>query len=131
MDTGDYIAVYGALLATVLAVVQWRRDRGRFVLNSDSLHVTWPGGEATYRTVEVVNVGTRTLYLDDFGFRTKNGESVSLRSTHDEYPVKLEEGQKHKSFAIAQKHFPASIEYFWARDTSGKEYRSDSFPFKE
>lgn len=131
MQTGDILASYGAILATVLAFLQWQRDRGRFVLNPVTMQIKTFSGKTIWRIVEVVNTGTRSLYLEDFGYRLQDGRPVSLRDEHTVFPLKLDEGQKHGSMTIDERHLPAEIEVLWARDTTGKEYNSRKFPFKE
>ena len=132
ISIGNIIALYGALLSTVLAYLHWRRNRGRFAVNPDVLQVsTMNRDEVTYRMIEVVNIGIRHLYLDDFGFCINNDTIVSTRSSHDEYPMRLEEGQRHRSIAVSAEYNHEVIEYLWARDTTGKEYRSNRYPFSD
>ena len=89
-----WIGVYGAVLSTVLAILQWRRDRGKFSVKPEVLHITPPINETTivWYLIEIVNTGRRTLYLDDFGFTRVGGEDISMRDRErgTEFPLKLE-----------------------------------------
>lgn len=123
------LSAYAAVLSTLIAIVQWSRDRGRFALNPQTIHIQMWFGSATSRIVEVVNVGRRPLHLEDFGLELTNGQTVSL-CTHDtQFPLKLEEGQKHSSYALEKKYQSKVVRTLWARDTTGKEYKSTRFPF--
>jgi hypothetical protein len=123
------LSAYAAVLSTLIAIVHWSRDRGRFALNPQTLHSQMWFGSATWRIVEVVNVGRRPLHLEDFGLELTNGQTVSL-CTHDtQFPLKLEEGQKHSSYALEKKYQSKVVRALWARDTTGKEYKSTRFPF--
>ena len=61
---GWALSAYGAVLSTVLAIRYWRRDKGRFSISPEILHIQiQPPGEKTvvWRLMEIVNVGRRPL----------------------------------------------------------------------
>ena len=130
IDPGFLVAAYGAILSTVLAILHWKRDQGRFVIDAEVLHVEWWNGSAVWRMVSVVNVGRRPLYMDDFGVTLANGDNISLRDREADFPLKLDEGQRYRSMTIPDKFASADIQQIWAKDTKGKMYRSARFPFK-
>lgn len=112
MTWGSFIiGVYGAILSTVLAVLHWRRDRGKFVVNPQELRIGITGETIIWRMVEVVNGGRRPLYLEDFGITLTDEKSISLKDNHTEFPFKLDEGQKHTSFTIDAKYLPKQSRY--------------------
>ena len=64
---GWALSAYGAALSTVLAILHWRRDKGRLSVSPDVLHIKLDlGTEKTivWRLIEIVNVGRRPLYLE-------------------------------------------------------------------
>lgn len=126
------VAVYGAILSTALAILQWRRDRGRLAINPEILHIRLPDEKTiVWRLIEVVNLGRRPLYLDDFGFVRGGGELESMRNRgHDiSFPLKLDEGEKHRSMTIEDCFASRDITKLWAKDTTGRIYYSSGFPF--
>lgn len=123
------LGAYGACLSTLLAYLHWWRDHGRFSLSPEVLNIKLDNKALVWRLIEVVNSGRRPLYLDDFGFIQMDGTKVSMRSHDSEYPLKLEEGQKHRSYTIDANIHPSNIKKIWASDTTGKLYYSDDSPF--
>ena len=81
--------------------------------------------------IEIVNAGRRSLYLDDFGFVRDSGVFESMRDREREvnFPLKLEEGQKHRSMTIEDSLASHEIKKLWAKDTTGKVYYSGTLPF--
>lgn len=122
----------GAILSTALAILHWRRDKGRFAISPEILHIKLLGDKpVVWRLIEIVNAGRRSLYLDDFGFVLANGELRSMRDRDREieFPLKLEEGQKHRSMTIEANIASREIRKLWAKDTTGKIYYSGNFPY--
>ena len=100
---GWALSIYAAVLSTVLAILHWRRDRGRFSISPEVLHIKLLDEKTiVWRVIEIVNAGRRPLYLDDFGFVRARGELESMRDRErdTDFPLKLEEGQKHRSMTI-------------------------------
>jgi hypothetical protein len=131
---GWALSAYGAVLSTVLAILHWRRDKGRFSISPEILHIQiQPPGEkaAVWRLMEIVNAGRRPLYLENFGIILTSGalESMREREMETEFPLKLEEGQKHRSMTVEDKFASHEIKRLWARDTTGKMYHSGNNPF--
>jgi hypothetical protein len=130
---GWALSAYGAALSTLLAILHWRRDKGRFSVSSEILHIKLSPNEKTivWRLMEIVNAGRRPLYLEDFGILLANGtiESMRGRQSDTEFPLKLEEGQKHRSMTVEDKFPSHDIKRLWARDTTGKMYYSGNYPF--
>jgi hypothetical protein len=131
---GWALSAYGAALSTVLAILHWRRDKGRFSISPEILHIQIQlSGEkmVVWRLMEIVNTGRRPLYLDDFGIILTSGtlESMRERERETEFPLKLEEGQKHRSMTVEDKFASHEIKKLWAKDTTGKMYYSGSNPF--
>ena len=94
------MSIYGAVLSTVRAILHWRRDRGRFSVSPEVLHIKLLDEKMiVWRLIEIINAGRRPLYLDDFGFVRANGELESMRGRErdTDFPLKLEEGRKHRS----------------------------------
>ena len=126
------LSAYAAALSTLLAILHWRRDKGRFSVSPDMLHIQLPSEQVIVcRLIEVVNAGRRPLYLDDFGFVLTNGavESMRWREKETDFPLKLEEGQKHRSMTIEDEFLSHDIKRLWARDTTGKMYSSGNYPY--
>ena len=126
------LSIYGAVLSTTLAVLHWRRDRGRFSISPEVLHIKlFDEKTIVWRLIEIVNAGRRPLYLDDFGFVRDSGVFESMRDREREvnFPLKLEEGQKHRSMTIEDSLASHEIKKLWAKDTTGKVYYSGTLPF--
>lgn len=127
------LSLYGAVLSTVLAFLHWQRDKGKFSVSPEVLRINTPFEEKTivWRVIEIVNIGRRTLYLDDFGFVRESGLQESIRDLQGEtyFPLKLEEGQKHRSMTIDDRFASHDIEKLWAKDTNGRVYYSVKLPF--
>lgn len=129
---GWALGMYGAALSTVLAILHWRRDRGRFSISPEILHIELPAEKTiVWRLMEIVNAGRRPLYLDDFGIILTSGAVESMRGRENEtgFPLKLEEGQKHRSMTVEDRFGSNEIKRLWARDTTGEMYYSGSHPF--
>ena len=74
------MSIYGAVLSTVRAILHWRRDRGRFSVSPEVLHIKLLDEKMiVWRLIEIINAGRRPLYLDDFGFVRASGELESMR----------------------------------------------------
>ena len=84
-----------------------------------------------WRLIEIINAGRRPLYLDDFGFVRASGELESMRDRERDadFPLKLEEGQKHRSMTIEDRIASHDIKKLWAKDTTGRVYYSGTLPF--
>ena len=131
---GWALSAYGAVLSTVLAILHWQRDKGRFSISPEILHIRiQPPGEKTvvWRLMEIVNVGRRPLYLADYGIILTGGtiESMRERDRETEFPLRFDEGQKHRSMSVEDKFASHEIKRLWARDTTGKMYYSANDPF--
>ena len=129
---GWVLSIYGAVLSTVLAILHWRRDRGRFSISAEVLHIKlFDEKTIVWRLIEIVNAGRRPLYLEDFGFVRGSGdfESMRDRETETTFPLKLEEGQKHRSMTIEDRFASRDIQKLWARDTTGRIYYSGGLPY--
>ena len=129
---GWALSIYGAVLSTVLAILHWRRDRGRLSVSPEVLHIKLLDEKTiVWRLIEIINAGRRPLYLDDFGFVRASGELESMRDRERDadFPLKLEEGQKHRSMTIEDRIASHDIKKLWAKDTTGKVYYSGTLPF--
>lgn len=131
---GWYLSAYGAALSTLLAILHWRRDRGRFSLSPEVLHIRLNVGTEqliVWRLIEIVNSGRRPLHLEDFGIllEGEKEESMRDRETDTEYPMKLDEGQKHRSMTVEDRFPSKQIRKLWAMDTTGKKFYSGTYPF--
>jgi len=129
---GWALSAYEPALPTILAILHWRRDKGRFAVSPDVLHMEFdPDKTIVWRLVEIVNVGRRPLYLEDFGILLTSGaeESMRGRESETEYPLKLDEGQKHRSMTVEDRFPSPDIRRLWARDTTGRMYYSGGYPF--
>ena len=51
------------------------------------------------------------------------------RESNTEYPLKLEEGQKHRSMTVEDRFPSRDVKRLWARDTTGRTYSSGAYPF--
>ena len=129
---GWALSIYGAVLSTLLAILHWRRDRGRFSISPEVLYIKLLDDKTiVWRLIEIVNAGRRPLYLDDFSCVRASGELESMRKRESDthFPLKLEEGQKHRSMTIDDSFASHDIKNLWARDTTGTIYYSGAFPF--
>jgi len=90
-----------------------------------------PDKPIVWRMVEIVNVGRRPLYLEDFGILLTSGAEESMRRRESEtaYPLKLDDGQKHRSMTVEDRFPSTEIRKLWARDTAGRTYYSGGHPF--
>ena len=92
------VAVYGAVLSTLLAIREFTKDRRRVKVVCRSAFAFPPGGDETWKfiSIHVVNTGHRPIQISQAGILLSDGNSVTqLESKAGKIPLpkKLEDGE--------------------------------------
>ncbi len=131
-DATFALALYGAVVATVVAVLQWRAQRSdRAALRLRGSVWTLPGDSEPTTQVRIANVGRRVIEFDQFGVEKKSGELVEL--WHIAVDRRLEEAQSvATSPAEIDEMFDPhkTVRTVYVRDTTGRIWKMPRGEFK-
>ena len=141
MDTLDYVAIYGAAVATGILIwngIAVYRDRTSikvkvaFVFLHNAI-----GYDPNKRHIGLtaMNKGRRPVTLSGAGLRLSNRIDLGYLPHTGDFPRPLNEGESHdiflnedmlkESLRNERKHTPrVSIEFAWFRDQTGRLYKS-------
>jgi hypothetical protein len=129
-DPSFLVGAWGAVIATVLAVLRWRdyrRDRGYLKLRGS---VESRGGYPC-ALLDVTNHGRRPVYLHDLGIKQKGGKRTSagsnLRPPHrlDEYQsVTIEVG-------VSAFDDDAEATSLYVQDSTGRQWNLSTREFRK
>lgn len=131
-DLTTIIAIYGAALATVgigLHLRAYIEDRPRFVVEANH-HVLYTSEEGAHKLgIKVTNKGrANTLEACGFKIATRSDENM-LTVMDPTLPKRLAKDESFTSFADPSEMKVDTILFAWARDASGRVYRSKKKPF--
>jgi hypothetical protein len=146
MSIGDWVATYGAVLATITAVwTVWRemRDRHRFQMHLGVVEIR--GLDEPTEIDEsvlggsVTNVGTRTAYVKSLGPLLKSGRMlftlfdprIPNHYLMPQLPCELAPGQSCDFRLPLNQVTSADVEAFVAYDSHNKEWRAPDKLFRE
>lgn len=133
MDLTLGLAIYGAILSTVMAmlkVAEHLRERPRLIFRVKRLfhplHGFLGGPTSTTIATEIVKKGKGPLTIAEVGLQLASGERLSLEDTA--LPRELGEGQLHKVTHTVEIQPDNAILFVFARDTTGRVHRSKKRP---
>ena len=130
-----YLAIYGALLSTLVLlwdILKYYRDKPSLRVKTNHRMLVSPLQSEFKIGIDIINDGKRPITIVASGFDLdvpKSQENVA--TVYDvNLPKELHEGQSHTSFVNPDAIDPNKILYAWARDATGREYRSKKWPMK-
>lgn len=141
MSTLDYVAMYGAIAATVAVIwngIAVYRDRtsikvkvAYMLTDVFKFEPTW------YISITAMNKGRRPVTLNGAGLRLSNGINLTYIPQAGELPRRLNEGEKYDAFLekaqlkedIKKLEPNVVIKFAWVRDETDRLYKS-KFPKK-
>ncbi len=138
--TAFWIAIWGALLSTVLGIIKiidFFRDRScisvevKFAsIQKGSFLYSTPYKILPYVALIARNTGRRTIVLTHAGFRLSNQRDLSLIPYRGEFPKEVKEGAEHTVLfdvkALKQgfkEEHADSIKFAWFRDGANRIYK--------
>jgi len=134
IDFTAILAVYGAILATVVLlwdVVKYVRDRPGLMVKVDHHVLVGPQLSEHKIGIYMVNTGKRPLTVVASGFRLSTQAEENIATVMDPtLPKELAEGQSHTTYANPNEIEVNKILFAWARDATGREYRSKKRPLR-
>lgn len=121
MDNTTIVAFYAAVVATLSLLFQgitvWR-SRSSLKIEVEDQTIMRGGHEEYVTTVDLMNTGGRTLYIQSIGFMPTNGEIVSILSG----PVRLLAGERY-GIALSVRLDLSHVDYFYAIDGIGRWHK--------
>jgi hypothetical protein len=134
----DPLAAYGAVLATVLGILQWkayRKDNAAVVLQRRS-NMAPIAHAAEYRRMMTIitatNVGRRPVTITGFAARLLHGQRHTdwvLPDVRPRLPHEITEGHFVSAYLNEQGTDFSIVEHWYAWDSTGKHYRLNHAPF--
>ncbi len=133
---GDAVGLYGAAVATIMAILRWfefRRDRQS--LRVSGRVVPHPSGrpeEPPWVVVTVTNVGRRAVQLRNLGVVRASGQRVAVGSDIGVNP-RLDEGQEVGVTAQPHDLFgeEAAVHTIYVEDTHGRAWAMPKRTFRK
>jgi len=126
---GWYGAIVGTLALIINGLVAWR-DRARIVVFGRARYKVTSGGpydtDEDYIAITVENHGRRPRTIDRVGFKLRTSEPAKHVLAVDSVskgPQELTEGRSHTWFVKQGEVNLENIEYIWAYDQTGKEFK--------
>jgi hypothetical protein len=124
-DSATWIAVYGAVIATVSCIWNWiqhRRDRGMLRLEG-KLGYWMHDDSRTVFALTVTNVGRRPVVVALWGADIRGGRTLFVAPHPGELPKTLTEGQYHLFTSHEYwKLVDSDVLRVWVRDSHGKRW---------
>lgn len=127
----DYVAGYGALIATLSILIPLFKDRSKVKIrfNTNRRILGHPGisKNTTVCTIEVINLGKHPVSLSQVGLYMNQLDkpiSIFADSMSGQYPRVLTQEQPRTEIPAFQEGMDLTkIIYAWAKDNKTKEYR--------
>lgn len=140
MDSGGHdstfvIAVYGAVLSSVVflfELLKYYDDKPKLVVKT-SASLFYENGDLTKNkkkiSIEMINPGKRHITILYCGFKIKSDSIINMQQVIDpNLPKQLSEGESYISYADFVVEDFTKIVYAWAKDATGKEFKSVKWP---
>lgn len=127
-----YVALYGAVLATLVFlwdIVKYKRDKPTLRVEAN-VRVLVGLTSQTKIGIDMINRGRRPLTIVASGFKLNTDGPNIVTALNDNLPIELNEGQRHTTFVSPDSVDITKVLYAWARDATGREYRSKKRPLK-
>jgi hypothetical protein len=133
-DLVAVLAIYAAVLSTVAILTNLKsylRDRAAVVVEANFHVLLGPHGAAKKLGIRVTNVGRRPLTIAECGFRIDSQSPDKLLTVLDAtLPKRLDEGESHVTYANPDDLDIGRVIFAWARDATGRVYRSKRRPLQ-
>jgi len=133
-DLTSVLAIYGAALSTLailLEITRYVKDRPKVVVEADhhELYTTQKGAHKL--GIKMTNIGRRPVTVEACGFRIDTeSEENSLSVLDRTLPNRLDEGESRTAYADPAEVQASRILFAWARDATGRVYKSKKRPFQ-
>ena len=119
------------IYALIITTLNFIRNSGKLAVFPVimTLSVDYPDiKDNVWRIVHVANIGRRPIVVEFVGIKLADAiEFTSLNS--EDLPKRLEEGDSFDSRNIDKNIDLYKIQYCWARDSTGKTWKSKQNPF--
>lgn len=129
-----YIAIYGALLSTLVLlwdIIKYYGDKPSLRVQANHRVLAGPRVSERKIGIDMINKGKRPITIVASGFKLDTESDKNMATLFDpNLPRQITEGQRHTTFANPDEIAPNKVLYAWARDATGKEYRSKKYPLK-
>lgn len=135
IDLTTLLAIYGALLATIVFlwdVIKFFHDRPNLRVEADyHIRVSNLGASEPVVGITMINTGKEPLTIVASGFRLDVESDENMATVVDtSLPRELTQGQSHTSCANFDEVVKQKVLYAWARDATGRVYRSKKRPLR-
>ncbi len=128
-----YVAAYGAVLATLVFlwdIVKYQRNKPSLRVEANHRMLVGPRSESKIG-IDMINAGKRPVTIVASGFKLDTESQENIATVFDiNLPTEIREGQRHTSFVNPDTLDTSKILYAWARDATGREYRSKKRPLR-
>jgi hypothetical protein len=134
MDLTTFLACWGAVLSTIAIIwnfFEYRRNRPNLKVEANYSLIVNSGASQPTVTITMVNTGKEPLTVIATGFRLDTKSDENMATVVDpSLPTELTQGQRHTTFANYDEITAHKILYAWARDATGRKYRSRKRPLR-
>jgi hypothetical protein len=138
IDSTLVIAIYGAVVSTAVFVFDMFKyfNEKPNVIVKTNLSLFYEGGDLKKEkkkiAIEIINTGRRAVTIADCGFKLKTNSMMNIQQVIDpNLPRQLSGGDSYKSYTDLATADSDGIFYAWAKDATGREYRSKKWPIKD
>lgn len=126
------IAIYGAVLSTVVTIKQWLGDRPKVRLvvrrNMEVYNVPKYAG-MTLTVITITNIGRRPVTITAFGaFCLHPHKSMAGLESQPQLPIEIRDGQYITSYWPQDDFDLSRIDYWYAEDSHHRSYRLRQAP---
>jgi hypothetical protein len=136
MNWALFLAIWGAVLSTLLAVLSFCRysgDRARVKVKATFVKMIPDSTERTYLAITMTNVGRRPVYITACAGRFRKGHpggryAVILPAS---LPKMLNEGEAHTEYATDFSFIGSDLDTILVEDSTGKHWRISRANLKE
>lgn len=130
-----YLAIYGAVLSTIVMIWNIRRDvndRAEIKVNAKPVK-RWfmDDAYAEYISVELANTGKRPISILEIYYKIGKEIILAQLSKSQDLPKELGEGQFFSTDIMKEDIVDlGKVEFFIAKDSRGITYKSKRYPLK-
>jgi hypothetical protein len=130
-----WIAAYAAILSTLVAawnIWVYFQDRPELEVGcTPGGHKTIDGRVTPGISIRMANSGKRPLTIVASGVMLDTGSPENIASIYDPgLPVESTQGRQHTTHVFPDQVDAGKVRYAWARDATGKVYRSKDWPLR-
>ena len=129
-----YVAIYGAILSTLVLlwdIIKYCKDKPNLRVQANHRILAGPRMSERKIGIDMINKGKRSITIVASGFKLDTESDKNMATLFDpNLPRQINEGQRRTTFANPDEIDLNKILYAWARDATGKEYRSKKHPLK-